>query len=315
MAKRGIIQSRGLGDIIIALPIAKWYHDQGDEIIWPICEEFLPSFKDSVPWVTWVPMKTDAQGAYFLPQPLKIFKYHDIPDLNILYLYQYLNTVPEFTNPELFNILKFDQYKYWIAGVPFLNKWSLDECVVRDLAGESALRARLGIKEGDRYAVTHSTGSSFKADIPLTWLDPAVRQIRIEDHQTDSIWDWRGVIETAEYFIAVDSVMANMVDQLSIEGPRKMWIRRSPWDLTPVLGGRWEIIPTSLPIAEPVRVDPAAEARKKQQDLALAQQQTAPQPKSPGGSELTSHVPFETNKSKYPKSFMHAVKQKPRQPG
>ena len=118
--KRGIIQSRGLGDILIALPIARHYWEQGEEIVWPICSEFLPSFKDSVNWVTWVPIETDAYGHYFLDTPLQEFARLGVDPDEALYLYQYLNTSPELTDPEMFAILKFDQYKYQTSAVPFL---------------------------------------------------------------------------------------------------------------------------------------------------------------------------------------------------
>ena len=49
--KIGIIQSRGLGDIVIALPIALHYHKLGYEVHWPICEEFISNFIDHVPFV------------------------------------------------------------------------------------------------------------------------------------------------------------------------------------------------------------------------------------------------------------------------
>ena len=38
MKKLGIIQTRGLGDIHIALPIAFFYKKKGFEIYWPIYE-------------------------------------------------------------------------------------------------------------------------------------------------------------------------------------------------------------------------------------------------------------------------------------
>ena len=60
--KRGIIQSRGLGDIIIALPIARHYYDQGEEVVWPVCAEFYTTVRDAVPWVTWVSIETDPAG-------------------------------------------------------------------------------------------------------------------------------------------------------------------------------------------------------------------------------------------------------------
>ena len=305
--KRGIIQSRGLGDILIALPIARAYYERGEEIVWPICEEFYGSVKDSVTWVTWVPMKADDRGAFFLEQPLKIFKYHDVDPNSALYLYHYLNTVPELTEPELFNILKFDQYKYWKSGVPFRQKWTLDRCITRDPAAELSLRSALGIKQGDRYAVVSMKGSNFQAAVPQGFFDPSVRLISVDDNLTDSIFDWLGVIESAEACVCVDSAVANMIDQLCIEGPRLYWIRRSPWDLTPVLGCTWTIIPTNLPIKDPTRVDPAAEARKKAQPQPVLQGRTAAQANGGDQSSLTSHVPFKAA-GKIPTSFMHALK-------
>ena len=304
--KRGIIQSRGLGDILIALPIARYYYEQGDEIVWPICDDFYGSVK-AIDWITWVPMKQDPAGAHFMEQPLKIFKYHDVDVNEALYLYHYLNTLPELTDPELFNILKFDQYKYQVAGVPFKLKWTLGDIVPRDVAREEALRLR--VNPPARYAVAHLTGSSAKVDVQLiNFLDPAVKVINVDDYLTDSIFDWRALLEGAEAVVCLDSAMSNMVDQLGIRGPELYWIRRSPWDLTPVMGLNWTIVPTNLPIVEPTRVDPAAEADKKRA-------QTAPQGTAGG---LISHVPFETDKSAFPTSFMSALNggagQKPNKP-
>lgn len=226
------------------------------------------------------------------------------------------------TDPELFNILKFDQYKYQTAGVPFLKKWRLAECVTRDPAREQALKARLNLK--DRYAVIHLQGSSFQAQVDTSWIDPAVQIINIDEHRTDSIFDWLGVIEGAELALCVDSVFANLIDQMQIKGPELYWIRRSPWDLTPVMGGEWTIVPTNLPIQEPRRVDPAAEARAliARVEQARRQQAQAQQPPAqpqaqpagsaysgtaPGAGNVISHVPFQAQ-GVIPTNFMHAVR-------
>lgn len=300
--KRGIIQSRGLGDIIIALPIARHYFDRGDEIVWPVCEEFYSSVKDHVRWVNWVSIPTDPEGRYFLETPLSVFKEWGVDPDESLYLYQFLNTVPELTDPEMFNILKFDQYKYQTSGVPFKKKWDLGRCIARSNEGEIALQERLkkdGLLDG-RYAVVHLTGSSARVEQSIvTWLDPAVTIINVDLYQTTSIFDWIGVLERAEAIVCLDSAVANMVDQLGINGPELYWIRRSAWDLTPVLGEAWTIVPTNLPIQEPRRVDPAAMAREKAV-------RTAPANSGQGG--LTSHVPFQTDKTKVPTSFMHALR-------
>ena len=297
---RGIIQSRGLGDILIALPIARHYYDRGETIVWPICEEFYSSVRDTVRWVQWVPITADKEGRFFLDRPLEVFKEWGVDPDEALYLYQYLNTVPELTDPEMFNILKFDQYKYCTAGVAFVKKWTLGRCIERNNAGELALQDRLekaGYDLRQPYAVCHLTGSSARVDQSLiTFLDPAVRVINVDLFRTDSIFDWIGVLERAHSVICLDSAVANMVDQLGINGPELYWIRRSSWDLTPVLGEAWTIVPTNLAITEPTRVDPAAQAKAK-----LGSQ-------APSDGGLTSHVPFAVNKTGIPTSFMHALK-------
>ena len=52
--KLGIIQTGGLGDIHIALPIAFYYHQKGFEICWPIFDHWIEQMKHYAPWVNWV---------------------------------------------------------------------------------------------------------------------------------------------------------------------------------------------------------------------------------------------------------------------
>lgn len=311
--KIGIIQSRGLGDIIIALPIADHYHKQGYQVVWPICEEFYSSFKDSVPWVDWRPITTDPRGDFFLETPLQIFREEGIGEDDQLYLYQYLSSMPELTDPELFSILKFDQYKYWVSGVPFMRKWEIRSLIKRNLAREQALRMKLKIDPKDRICVTHLQGSTFRAAVDLDWLDPAVRVIEVDQHLTESIWDWLGILELAEAFVGVDSAMSNLVDSWGFDDLQLYWIRRSAWDLTPVLGRPWVIVPTSLEIPRDFRVDPAALALEKQR------QRENPAPRQPEYEgydqrqerarmgDLIAHVPFAA-KNPGPTSYLSAVK-------
>ena len=308
--KRGIIQSRGLGDILIALPIARHYYLKGDEIHWPICQEFLPSFAESVPWVNWYGIPTDARGEFFVEAPLRVFAANGVDPASALYLYHYLNTQPQMTSPELFSVLKFDQYKYAKCGVPFLDKWRLDQCITRNPVREREFKEALDLP--DRYNLAHLQGSSYSVplDSVRSLLDPAVALVEITS-QTDSIWDWLAVIEGAENVVCVDSVYANLIDQMCIQGPRLHWIRRSPWDLTPVLGGDWRVVPTTLPTKDPVRVDPAVEAAKLADQMARAgrpqPQLRDARPAGAGSTGLTSHVPFQT-RTKVPTSFMSALK-------
>jgi hypothetical protein len=233
------------------LPIAHYYYtEHGDEIYWPICEEFIPHFERHVPWVTWLPC-IDKRGLFFYDEPVQLLE--DVGVEDTLYLYQYLSSHPHHTDPELFSILKFDQYKYWVAEVPFLNKWRLQECILRDLEAERKLKEELGIR--GEYAVVHLQGSSYTWRGDLGWLGD-LPIIDIASHPTASIFDWIGIIEGASAFVGVDSAVANMVDCLGIKGPDLYWIRRSAWDVTPVLGGRWTMVPNEeIDTRDPVRVD------------------------------------------------------------
>ena len=233
MAKRlGIIQSRGLGDIIIALPIAGHYHDQGWEVIWPVLESFVPTLKDNIPWVKWVPVPYDAPGRYFYDVPadrLKNFKCGEI-----LPLYQHL-TGHDFAKEKYFQYTKFDQYKYIRAGIPFLKKWDLARYITRDPVREQALYDQL--VTNPEYVVVHRRGSDFEAEVDLSIVPPEWQIIEISE-QTGCIFDWLTILERAQSLILVDSVFANLVDQLGI-GEDLYFIQRSHIGLTPVQGQDW----------------------------------------------------------------------------
>ena len=71
MKKLGIIQSRGLGDIHIALPIALFYKQRGYEIHWPIYEKWLDQMKHYVTWVNWIPLQLNSNEGhkFFFEEP------------------------------------------------------------------------------------------------------------------------------------------------------------------------------------------------------------------------------------------------------
>lgn len=230
--KLGIIQSRGLGDIVISIPIAGYYHRQGWDIYWPICEEFIPNFKETVPWINWIPIPTDPTGKFFYDIPIQRLKNLKMDE--ILPLYQHL-TGHDFNKEKYFQYTKFDQYKYIASQVPFLHKWHLDQYIQRNPVREQTLYDRLILNPD--YAVIHLTGSDHRANfdrsiIPDTWQTVEIQPI------TDCIFDWLTILERAQSLIMVDSVYANLVDQLNI-GDDRYFIQRSHIGLTPVQGNSW----------------------------------------------------------------------------
>ena len=251
MAKKrlGIIQTRGLGDIIIALPIARHYHDQGWEIYWPIQDDFVASVKNHVPWVKWIPIARDP-GAFFYDTPLERLQNFKCDE--VLPLYQSLSTHPEFAARPEFQIMKFDQYKYSVAGVPFLKKWQLADCVTRDRVAEQELYDRL-VTPGRSYAVVHLDGSDHRAEFDTQMIPPEWDTIEIKDGLTPSIFNWLKILESAESIICVDSVVANLVDQMGI-GDDRYFIVRSHIHLTPVLGHAWTVLEPAPAVANKIRI-------------------------------------------------------------
>jgi hypothetical protein len=238
MAKRkklGIIQSRGLGDIVITLPIAKYYHDRGWDILWPISEEFIPSVVDHVDWIKWIPVTTDS-GAFFYDVPHQRLKNFGCDE--IICLYQHL-TGHDFMDAKYFQYTKFDQYKYIKAGVPFLEKWKLADCIRRFPEREQALYD--SVVKNPNYAVIHLEGSDASADFDRSMIPSDWQTIEIVP-RTGSIFDWLMVLERAQSLVMIDSVFANMVDQLGI-GEDHYFIQRSHIGLTPVHNLPWTWLP------------------------------------------------------------------------
>ena len=133
--------------------------------------------------------------------------------------------------------LKFDEYKYAIAGVPFERKWTLD--YTRDLKREQALFERLNIN-GD-YVCIHDQAWTMKQSVELTSeMTGGLPEVRISA-MTESIFDWRLVIEGAAKLIMVDSCYANLVEQLNL-GNDKSLILYSPVSFTPVFKNGWKFV-------------------------------------------------------------------------
>jgi hypothetical protein len=229
--KLGLIQTRGLGDIVIALPIAKHFHDEGYHVHWPIVDHWVEQMTHHAPWVKWIPIVPDS-GSFFYDIPMERLKNFKCDE--IICLYQSLSNHPEFSSEPWFQHTGFDQYKYIKAGVPFLNKWKLDECIHRDIAREQALYDI--VVQNEHYVVTHLNASHAKAGFD-TSIIPEDWQI-IPITSDGYIFDWLKVIENAESIIMTDSVMSNLVDQLGI-GNDRYYIPLNHIQLTPTFGHDW----------------------------------------------------------------------------
>jgi hypothetical protein len=228
----GLVQTRGIGDIIIALPIADYFIRQGMEVVWPIDERFLPAFRAANPRVNFVGLAPEPGMMY--DTPMRLLQEHGCERAFCLYSYLSIKKVYD---ERLAWSLKFDEYKYAITGVPFAEKWNLN--IVRDRQREQALYDRLNISRP--YICLHDTGWDRKVDIPLPpeWIGD--RQLVGIESLTDNPFDWLLTLERADRLVLLDSCFSNLVEQLNLPN-EKYLVLRSPVPTTPVMKNGWRFI-------------------------------------------------------------------------
>jgi hypothetical protein len=229
MKKLGIIQVGKIGDIIILLPIAKYYKEKGYEIIWPIYKNIIKNFLNYIDYVNFIPCEFDCEDARKICKDLKCY---EILDLSI--------GLPNHNQENYDNLfsqtdISFDEFKYNLAKVPFDEKWNLK--IKRNLENEKILYEKL-IKN-KKYFLHHLEGSVAKSKITLK--SPENYDNIFITPITESIFDWIYTIEEASHVICLDSCIANLIEQLNLND-NKTFIRRSPKVETPVLRNNWRVL-------------------------------------------------------------------------
>lgn len=274
MLKVGMIQLRGAGDCLIAVPIAKWIYNKGMEVHWVIDGAFHKAFEYAFPYVKFYPLtveektiQSNIRNPYWFETPHKMLKdvgcdeIISFPYEEILH-YKKIGLPSRMIDPvpirakqlKLSFHTTFDQFKYAACNVPFKEKWKLD--IRRDFKREEDLFNKVVPDTSRPYIVTHLTGAMGRIEFPLDARDFA-KQIGMDDYQivnisavTDNVFDWITTLERCSCFIGLDSFFVNLVDQMNINIP-KFFIRRSPTNFTPVLGNNWEYFPVNLATDEP----------------------------------------------------------------
>lgn len=234
-----IIQPGRIGDIIIVLPIAKYYYDQGYVVKWPVCSQYLPLF-DYVDYIESVDIGLEIHGSY--RRALNIFAHEKgkILDLAI----GFGRDESDWRSGPL----SFDEWKYKEAGIPITEKYNLK--INRNYKKEDELFHILGLKAYmDNYIVIHSNHASCK--LHHNWC--ILKAIEINSIDGFTVFDWLKVIENAKAIYCVDSCIANMINQLGIaKGKRyfRSWRQdfenKPGWDqkgiTDPHLDSEWEFI-------------------------------------------------------------------------
>lgn len=236
--KIGLIQTRGIGDIVIAAPIAQYYVDLGYEVVWPVDARFIGFVQAAFPEIRFIPIDREATGdatlEYFFQQPL--IELAKAGCDHVFSLYSNLSGIP-IINEKFARSLKFDEYKYAVSGVSFDRKWQLR--IARDRAREQALFDRLEIRKD--YVLVHEYGSDFHLDIQLPADVVEAYQVVKVSEISNNPFDWLGVMERATMFACVDSCFANLAEQLDL-CPLKFLFLRSDIRYTPVFRSGWKFM-------------------------------------------------------------------------
>ena len=240
--KIGIIQTRGIGDIIIAAPIAMYYIAKGHDVYWPVDERFIKPFSLAFPSINFIgiPISIPLHSAdYFYLEPKRILE--KIGCDKTFCLYSFLSANFDFgqtaLEKRLFESLPFDCYKYAIANVPFSEKWNLK--INRDIQREKSLYEKLNISPSEDYVVIHQESAGFKA--PINQLLKNYPKVITIEPITDNFFDWIDVLENCKAAFLIDSLYANLVEQLNLPITKTLYLR-SPHPFTPIFKNDWRYI-------------------------------------------------------------------------
>jgi len=240
VARIGLVQTTGIGDIIIALPIAAAFARRGDTVFWPVDAKFAEFLQFAAPYAEFIAVPSRNSPAddahYLVVTPEAQLRERRCDPIHLLYS-QLNGWEAKVQKPKLAEFLKFDEYKYAVAEVPFREKWDLE--LKRDTEREERLFKSLGVARD--FICVHRRGSKFIADLvlPAEWQrDYQVVEI---DERSSSPFDWISTLERAAKLVCVDSCFANLVEQLNLPNEKYLMLR-SPGLLTPVLKNGWQFL-------------------------------------------------------------------------
>jgi len=211
LKKLGIIQPGKIGDIIICLPIAKWYNNLGYKVIWPVDRNIIDNFKDYVDYVEWIPIDFDCRIAHQV-----CFNAFCSKVIDLAFTVTGANSFnsDNFLNKQ--NKYSFDEYKYFLADVPFEQKWNLQ--ITRNEENENRLFSQLN---DCKYGVIQLKSSDCSVDWNKIKIKSTYDKVVMIDNVTKSVFDWIKVLENAQFHCLIESCFVNLIDQLSIVVPEQ----------------------------------------------------------------------------------------------
>lgn len=240
LKRLGIVQPGKIGDVIICLPIAKYYFDRGYDVVWPIHVSYIQHFSSKyINYVNFIPIPAfDCKQARDVCSSQ--YSCNHIIDLTITLPNGNLHNTNFFLNEHMLFENKapctfFDEIKYNIANVPFDEKWNLVYNI--DQENQKRLEEKIDIKNIKEYIVTHWEGSDCRRQIQLeNTNNKSIIEIK---PLSESIFDWTNILKKASALVLIDSCFANLAEQLNLPQRKIFLARSSP---RPTLRNKWQIV-------------------------------------------------------------------------
>lgn len=212
--KLGLVLPGKIGDIVICLPIAKYYYDLGYDIYWPVYIELIENFINYVDYVNFLPTQT-ANRITESFELLNKIGCEQIVDLSFTSPGSWDN---ENTKNYLSqNLRTFDEFRYYLANVDFNKKWTLK--INRDFEKEEKLYYSLVNKSKYALVLKQSSDTVLQKEIDISNYDGQIIEIK---PYTKSVFDWLTLIEKAERLLLIESCFNNLIDQLSIKNNKQI---------------------------------------------------------------------------------------------
>jgi hypothetical protein len=231
MKKIGIIQPGRLGDIIICLPIAKYYSDKGYRVIWPIFYNLVNDLTEVVDYVTFIPITNNVYDC--VKEAKKHFSlYKNIQTFDIAATFPESSSTQEYVElGDGLGEMTFDKFKYKLCNVPFEEKWNL--YFNRNLEEEDKIfKEHINVPE---YNIIGTTCSAGKINVQFESKYP-----NIEINENYNIFSWYKALRNAKNIILVDSAMANLVEQCNLSNKKTLITR--PNGRLPHFKNNWKIV-------------------------------------------------------------------------
>jgi hypothetical protein len=245
--KIGIVRPCKIGDLIISLPIGKYYFDKGYDVHWPIMSKYYQMFQEVAGhYIKFIPITNlDFFVVNSAKQELINRKISNI--LNLTFNVGSFDDINSLTFSKL-NI-PFDQLIYKLANVPFEQKWNLD--IKRNTIEEENIYNRL-IKN-NKYSICHFEVDYNKykwqkgqqtRDGYFNLCKNKIKNQFIEINNAQNvknIFYWLKMLENSEQLFLVDSSILNLVEGLNISVEKYILLRSNKKE-TPTIKNDWIII-------------------------------------------------------------------------